>query len=140
MERELVWLLDTSIWLERLLGQEQADVVGELLDTLSTAEVCMTDFTLHSIGVICGRLRQRSVFIQFVQDVLIDGGVVLVRVPPEAMERVVEVMATFGLDFDDAYQYVAAEREQATLVSFDKDFDKTEQGRQTPGQVLKQKS
>jgi predicted nucleic acid-binding protein len=56
------------------------------------------------------------------------------------MERVVGVMATFGLDFDDAYQYVAAEREQATLVSFDKDFDKTEQGRQTPGQVLKQKS
>lgn len=135
-----MWLLDTNIWLERLLGQEQAEVVGELLDTLNTAELCMTDFTLHSIGVICGRLRQRSVFSQFVQDVLIDGGVLLVRVPPEAMGRVVEVMATFGLDFDDAYQYVAAEREQATLVSFDRDFDKTEQGRQTPGQVLKERS
>jgi predicted nucleic acid-binding protein len=44
------------------------------------------------------------------------------------------------LDFDDAYQYLAAEQEQATIVSFDKDFDKTGKGRQTPEQVIKQRS
>ncbi|AKV66251.1 hypothetical protein VL20_1064 [Microcystis panniformis FACHB-1757] len=46
-------------------------------------------------------------------------------------------MALFRLDFDDAYQYVAAELEKATIVSFDQDFDKTEQRRLTPMQVLK---
>ena len=46
----------------------------------------------------------------------------------------------FGLDFDDAYQYVAAELEKAEIVSFDKDFDQTEKGRLTPIQVLKLKS
>lgn len=46
----------------------------------------------------------------------------------------------FSLDFDDAYQYVAAEREQAIIINFDKDFDKTLQGRQTPAQVVKLRS
>lgn len=132
-----MFLLDTNIWLERLLGQEQAEIAAELLDALSPSDVCMTDFTLHSIGVICNRLKQRDVFVKFVDDVLIDTGVVLVSIPANKMKRVVEIMDRFRLDFDDAYQYVAAEIEDATIVSFDKDFDKTEQGRLTPMQVLK---
>ncbi|WP_287234439.1 PIN domain-containing protein [Microcystis sp. Msp_OC_L_20101000_S702] len=126
-----MFLLDTNIWLERLLGQGQAEVVAELLDTLSPSDMCMTDFTLHSIGVICNRLNQR------VDDVLIDAGVVLVSIPANQMKRVVEIIGLFRLDFDDAYQYVAAELEKATIVSFDQDFDKTEQRRLTPMQVLK---
>ena len=43
-----------------------------------------------------------------------------------------------GLDFDDAYQYVAAETHNLTLVSFDADFDRTERGRKTPADVLKE--
>jgi len=80
MEKWLVFLLDTNIWLERLLllGQGQAEVVAELLDTLSPSDMCMTDFTLHSIGVICNRLKQRDVFVKFVDNVLIDSNVVLV--------------------------------------------------------------
>lgn len=135
-----MYLLDTNIWLERLLGQAQAMIVSDLLDTLTTDEICMTDFTLHSIGVICNRLKQPAVFTKFVQDVLIDGGVWVVSVPPEAMLRVATSINSFNLDFDDAYQYVAAEREQATIISFDKDFDKTPQGRQTPEQVLHQRT
>jgi predicted nucleic acid-binding protein len=130
-------LLDTNIWLERLLGQGQAEVVAELLDTLSPSDMCMTDFTLHSIGVICNRLNQREVFIKFVDDVLIDAGVVLVSIPANQMKRVVKIIDLFRLDFDDAYQYVAAELEKANIVSFDQDFDKTEQRRLTPMQVLK---
>ncbi len=126
-----MFLLDTNIWLERLLGQGQAEVVAELLDTLSPSDMCMTDFTLHSIGVICNRLNQR------VDDVLIDAGVVLVSIPANQMKRVVEIIGLFRLDFDNAYQYVAAELEKATIVSFDQDFDKTEQRRLTPMQVLK---
>jgi len=132
-----VFLLDRNIWLERLLGQGQAEVVAELLDTLSPSDMCITDFTLHSIGVICNRLNQRDVFVKFVDDVLIDAGVVLVSIPANQMKIVVEIMALFRLDFDDAYQYVAAELEKATIVSFDQDFDKTEQRRLTPMQVLK---
>jgi predicted nucleic acid-binding protein len=60
MEKCVVFLLDTNIWLERLFGQRQAEVVAELLDNLSPSDMCMTDFTLHSIGLICNRLKQRD--------------------------------------------------------------------------------
>jgi len=42
----------------------------------------------------------------------------------------------FNLDFDDAYQYAVAEKYDLTIVSFDVDFDRTERGRKTPGEVL----
>jgi predicted nucleic acid-binding protein len=135
-----VYLLDTNIWLERLLGQAQSQLVGELLETVPTEELCLTDFSLHSIGVICGRLKQATVFTKFVQDVVIDGGLEVVSLSPEAMQRIEAVINIYRLDFDDAYQYLAAEQEQATIVSFDKDFDKTGKGRQTPEQVIKQRS
>ena len=68
-------------------------------------------------------------------DVLIQGGVALRNVPPDLMRRLVDVIDAFKLDFDDAYQYVVAERTQATIVSFDKDFDRTSLGRKSPERV-----
>src|SRR5690349_19517168 len=98
----------------------------------------MSDFTLHSLGVILHRLGYRAVFTVFVQDVLIDGGVVLSSLPPTSMAQVVACMDRFSLDFDDAYQYTVAEREQAEIVSFDIHFEQTDRGRLTPAQVLDQ--
>ena len=40
----------------------------------------------------------------------------------------------------DAYDYVAAEKHDLVLVSFDSDFDRTELGRKTPGEVLMESS
>ena len=93
-------------------------------------------FYLPLAGVILNRLGQRAVFTVFVQDVLIDGGVALTSLPPTAMYRVVAVMDQFGLDFDDACQYVAAERDNVGIINFDAHFDQTDRGRQTPAQVL----
>jgi predicted nucleic acid-binding protein len=131
-----VYLLDTNIWLEQLLAQTQAKSVGQLLDTITTAQLLMSDFSLHSIGVILGRLGASPVFNQFVQDVLIDGGVGLISLAPVALQQVASVMALYRLDFDDGYQYMVAEQENVIIVSFDSDFDRTPRGRQTPAQIL----
>jgi hypothetical protein len=40
-----------------------------------------------------------------------------------------------NLDFDDAYQYSAAEKYNLTIVSFDSDFDRTPRGRKTPAEI-----
>jgi uncharacterized protein len=45
-------------------------------------------------------------------------------------------MNKFHLDFDDAYQYVAAKRNGLLLVSFDADFDKTDIKRKVPADLL----
>ena len=52
------------------------------------------------------------------------------------MQRLIETMTEYQFDFDDAYQYVAAEKYGAELISFDSDFDKAERGRKTPLQIL----
>ena len=43
-----------------------------------------------------------------------------------------EVMDAHGLDFDDAYQYTAAEPHDLTVISYETDFDRTPRGRKTP--------
>jgi predicted nucleic acid-binding protein len=54
----------------------------------------------------------------------------------EDMGNIIEVSTRFNLDFDDAYQYVIAEKYNLTIISFDSDFDRTELGRKTPKEVL----
>ena len=44
-------------------------------------------------------------------------------------------MALYHLDFDDAYQYTAADEYGHVLVSFDTDFDRTPLKRITPKQA-----
>jgi predicted nucleic acid-binding protein len=52
------------------------------------------------------------------------------------MEGIVRNAQRFNLDFDDAYQYTAAEKYDIQIVSFDTDFDKTPRGRMTPREIL----
>lgn len=131
-----MYLVDTNIWLERLLDQSRSAEVAQFLGVIASDELLMSDFTLHSIGIILDRLGQRGILPQFVDDLFVDGEVTLVSVPPQAMGDMVAQMDRFNLDFDDAYQYIAVEQSGAVLVSFDRDFDRTDRGRQTPADVL----
>ncbi len=69
------YLVDTNIWLERLLNQEQSASVGRFLANMPTDELAISDFSLHSIGVILFRLNKLMVFNTFVSDVLVFGNV-----------------------------------------------------------------
>jgi len=51
------------------------------------------------------------------------------------MEAVVNAATMYNLDFDDAYQYVVAEKHGLGLVSFDSDFDRTRRGRKAPSEI-----
>ncbi len=132
-----MYLVDTNIWLERLLEQERSAEVGAFLEQTSTDQLAMTDFSLHSIGVILDRLESQNILLEFVDDVFLQGEVGLISVQPEAMHRLVVVMEQFKLDFDDAYQYVAAEQTGAVIVSFDGDFDRTKRKRKEPIAILR---
>jgi len=131
-----MYLVDTNVWLERFLDQARSAEVGQFLAQIPPGQLLVSDFTLHSIGIILSRFGQHATLLQFVDDVFIQGGVALVSVHPEAMHRLVTAIDRFNLDFDDAYQYVVAEQFNATIVSFDGDFDRTDRGRRTPADIL----
>ena len=132
-----MYLIDTNVWLERLLDRERSEEVGRLFDYVTSERLFITDFAFHSLGVVASKLNRLDVLLSFVQDLFIDGSVALVHLQPEDTHRLVSVIERFGLDFDDAYQYTAAERYNLTIVSFDSDFDRTERGRKTPAEVVK---
>jgi predicted nucleic acid-binding protein len=130
-----MYLVDTNVWLERLLEQERFDEVRRFLDSTETSRLFLTDFSFHSIGLILTRLKKSELLLNFVQDVLLEGATSLVHLAPEDTQALVGAMQQFQLDYDDAYQYVAAGKHNLDLVSFDADFDRTERGRKQPHQV-----
>ena len=67
---------------------------------------------------------------------LSEAGLGVIQLGVADMEDVVQTGRRFNLDFDDAYQYVVAEKHNLTIVSFDSDFDRTERGRLTPAQAV----
>jgi uncharacterized protein len=95
----------------------------------------ISDFSLRSVGVIVGRLKCVDILPLFVNDIT-DSGVGIVSIAAYNLTKVVDAMFSFNLDFDDAYQYVAAQQSNATIISFDKDFDKTDASRKLPIDVL----
>jgi hypothetical protein len=131
-----LYLVDTNVWLERLLDQERSREVGDFLAQIASDRLHITDFALHSIGLILTRLSRPETFRSFVHDLFVEGSVILVRLAPGDMLALTRAIERFSLDFDDAYQYLAAEKHGLTLVSFDTDFDQTDLRRQTPAQVL----
>jgi predicted nucleic acid-binding protein len=131
-----LYLVDTNVWLERLLDQNRSDEAGQFFTQIPSDSLFITDFALHSIGLVLARLGQLNTFGNFVQDLFVNGAVTLVRLASEDMMELISVSQRFSLDFDDAYQYVAAGKYNLTLVSFDTDFDRTDVDRKTPGQVI----
>ncbi|MCG8366260.1 MAG: PIN domain-containing protein [Pseudanabaenales cyanobacterium] len=131
-----MYLIDTNIWLERLLEQQQSDVVGEFLSAIPSDQLMMTDFTLHSIALALTRRKLYIAFNQFLQDTFIDGSVGLLTLQPGDLSSVLTSMESQRLDYDDAYQYVVAEYFNLTIISFDSDFDRTLKGRKIPVDIL----
>ncbi len=131
-------LVDANVWLELLLDQEQAGQVRDFLRAVPLGELAITDFALHSVGIILARNKRDDLFTRFISDLLIGTGVRYVSLDFADLMAVTKTRESLPLDFDDAYQYVAAEKHDLVLVSFDADFDRTERGRKTPGEVLEE--
>ena len=85
--------------------------------------------------MILGRLSKVEVLPIFVEDIFFDGDVTLVHLEPDDVSDLVHTIRRFNLDFDDAHQYVAAEKYDLTIISFDADFDRTRRGRKLPSDI-----
>ena len=129
-------LIDTNLFLEIILEQENAEQAKSLLQRTREHEFFITDYSLHSIGLLLFRRRQHDAFKSFLRDLTVRAGITVISVWTDQMEAVIDASEKFRLDFDDAYQYVAAEEQGLILVSFDADFDRTTRGRKTPAAIL----
>ena len=118
-----MFLADTNIFLEILLGQDKKEECKRFLIN-NIGKLGITDFSLHSIGVILFRYNKEDIFQKFVEDVMPDTR--LLSLPMELYSDVVNVRKSLNLDFDDAYQYSTAKYYDLQVVTMDKDFEKIE--------------
>lgn len=127
-------LVDTNIFLEIILEREKAEEAKSFLSKNEDHDFFISDFSLHTIGILFFSRKQHNIFLQFLKDLVIDSGMMVASLVVRDMENVINVSQKFKLDFDDAYQYTIAEKDSLIIVSFDADFDRTPKGRRTPNE------
>jgi len=132
-----VYLIDTNIFIELLLGRKNADVCEKLLHKASLGETkcVVTSFTVHAVeGILSGNLEAIETFLRNLSASL--GIDVYTTTLEEELE--VSIFADkVGLDFDDGIQYFVAKKVGAeAIISFDRHFDSTDLERVEPGELV----
>ena len=119
-----MYLIDTNIFLEVLLGRGNKEECIDLLRLIESGEIkaFTTSFTIHSIEVIMDHFKKQKelkIFLETIQDFR---GLNIYYTNIEDEISVIEEMKE-GLDFDDALQSYVAKKLNLKMVSFDKHFD-----------------
>ncbi|MBI1389434.1 MAG: PIN domain-containing protein [bacterium] len=131
-----MYLIDTNIWLSALYQADHADAVKHFLGHFTSDKFYTTAFSLNTISMILKREKRDDVLTRFLLDLFVDGAVTLIHLHPEDIKRILRTMDQYGLDYHDAHQYVALEKYNLTMVSFNEAFEGTERGRKTPMQIM----
>jgi len=116
-----MFLMDTNIFLEILLGQEKEKACRNFLME-NKGRLYVSDFSLYSIGVILFRLKRFDVFEECIKDILpLIPVIVLKRVE---FREVIKIGKEVNTDFDDSYQIAVAKSHHLGIVTMDRDFKK----------------
>lgn len=129
------FLVDANVWIEVFLDQAQADSAQAFLQAASPRQLAITDFALFACALRFRRSGVKDAFPRLLREIEA-AEAEIVRLPPVELRAVWQTTFSLRLDFDDAYQYVAAEARDLELVSFDADFDETPRRRLTPAAAL----
>ena len=114
-------LVDTNIFLEILLKQDKSDSCKAFLEK-NIAVLNMSDFTLHSIGIILFKQKEEQSFFKFISDTLPKTS--LLSLPKYKYTEIINVKKQIGLDFDDSYQYCICKHFNLNFITMDYDFKK----------------
>ncbi len=101
----MIFLVDTNVFLEIVLQQDKKEDCKRFLDN-NIGNLNITDFSLHSLGLILFRYGKEQISRKFVEDVIPNTN--LLSLPVELYREIVNVRGSLNLDFDDAYQYSMA--------------------------------
>lgn len=136
METKIRYLVDTNVWLERLLDQEKSEIASRFFDLIPTDELFVSDFSIHSIGVILSRLKKFDVFEKFIEDLFVNGQLELLSLNTIDLLDVITNIQKFKLDFDDSYQFSIAQKYDLTIITFDKDFNVKGIKKNSPDEII----
>ena len=119
-------LIDTNIFLEILLKQKKSKIAKNVLTQLvETKEpFIISAFTIHSIIVILENRKLLKELQIFINSLYNFENIIFYYPDFEEEKDIINGMPNLPLDFDDAYQYYIANKMNAQIVTFDRDFKK----------------
>jgi len=136
VETKVRYLVDTNVWLERLLDQEKSEIASRFFNLIPTDELFVSDFSIHSIGVILSRLKKFDVFEKFIDDLFVNGQIEQLTLDPIDLLDVIKNIQKYKLDFDDSYQFSVAQKFDLTIITFDEDFNVKGIKKNTPDEII----
>ena len=114
-----MYLIDTNIFLEILLNDSNRNKCEKFLnDNISL--LFISDFSLHSIGIILFKKNKPGLYQKFIQDII--SHITIVTLDLSNFECLWNGRITYNFDFDDAFQYCVAKHQGLTLITQDEDF------------------
>lgn len=131
-----MFLIDTNIFLEVMLGRAKRKACIEFLNAVKTGgeKAAVTDFTIYSIMIILdarGKLRELD---RFLRSLSAYKGLTLYATSLEDKLEAVELAVSGEFDMDDAVQYASARSLGAkAIISLDRHFDDHVIPRMDPG-------
>lgn len=136
-----MYLIDTNIFLEILLGREKKEECEHFLEEVESGNIqaITTTFALHTIAIILEKLKTLEEYKKFLKILSNFEGLMAYSTTPEDEIEICNIARKFNLKFDDALHYWVAKSFDLTLVSFDKDFDKTDLKRVEPKDIKRGK-
>ena len=81
------------------------------------------------------RINKFDTLKSFIND-LSENSVEVINTNLLEIHSIIEIEKSYDLDFDDALQYHVSTSNNLTLISYDKDFEKTPLGRITPKNII----
>jgi uncharacterized protein len=136
LETKVRYLVDTNVWLERLLDHEKSVIASNFFDLIPTDSLYVSDFSIHSIGVILSRLKKYDIFEKFINDLFINGQIELLSLDSSDLLDVIGNIQKYKFDFDDSYQFSIAQKYDLTIVTFDTDFNIKGIKKKTPDDIV----
>lgn len=117
----MTYLADTNIFLEILLGQQNSEKCKAFLEKHS-GNLAITDFSLHTIGLILFREKNFLLFDSFLSDVI--PRIEVLNIMLDGYSKISLNAEKYKLDFDDAYILTVASSYNLKIKTQDKDFER----------------
>ena len=115
----MTFLFDTNIFLEILLDQEKKEECKKQLNE-NIGNIYLSDFSLHSIGVILLKKKKLKIFDEFLRDILPHS--TILTLSKERYSKITSFASKYKMDFDDTYQSLIAIEFEIGLKTMDTDF------------------
>ena len=129
-----MYLIDANVVLEVLYKRGRWRESYNFLNAVKNGYISayMLHFTIHGISAILGK---PGLVAKFLAEILSWKGLSLVNLSIDEELAAAEIAEETGLDFDDGLHYYFAKKTRIPIVSYDKDFDKTDIRRLEPSQI-----